>query len=108
MWRVAAARQRRRSAAGEPPSLSLAMALAGSALWAGGFFAAGLLAIFGPDLVLPAAQVDRRSGYLQLFATALVSLGALVVLAIGAWLAQAAGRRAHAASSDTPGISSKA
>jgi hypothetical protein len=94
--RAAAARQRRRWAAGKLPSLLAA--LVGGGAWSAAFLAAGLFAIFGPGLALPAHQADHHDGYGQVFAAMLVVIGALLVLPIGVGVARAAGRRVTASS----------
>lgn len=87
-------RERRRLQAGKLPS---GLAAFGRALaWSLGFVATGVFAIFGPDLALPPGQEDHY-GYGQGFAAILVGFGAILVLAIGVWVARVAARRVHAA-----------
>jgi len=95
---VVAARSRTRArqlaSAGRIPSAIAALGRA--AAWSAGCCSAGMLAIFGPDHVLPGGPV-HHFGYGQVFAAVFVVLGSLIVFPIGLGIVRVAGRRVYAA-----------
>jgi len=88
------ARARKLAGAGRQPSAIAAVARA--AAWSAACCSAGMLAIYGPDHVLPGGPV-RHYGYGQGFATVLVVLGSLVVFPIALGIVRVAERRVDAA-----------
>ena len=86
---AARSRARARALAGTGPIPSATVGVAG---WSVACCAAGMLAIYGPDHVLPGGPV-RHYGYGQAFAVLLVVLGSLIVIPIGLGIVHVAGRR---------------
>ncbi|HSK05155.1 MAG TPA: hypothetical protein VK932_28090 [Kofleriaceae bacterium] len=86
------ARERRREAL----SASRIAALGRGIAWGGAVLAAGMLAILGPDLVVPDGQADHR-GHGRELAFVGVVLASIAAAAIGAIASLIVGNRVHAA-----------